>query len=270
MPESSNGTHYVLTGPEAVPVVVLIHGLGLNRHTWREHAQVLAQYYRVLNYDLYGHGESAAPPSLPSLTLFATQLRELLNELDIERAALVGFSLGGMINRRFAMDYPNWTTALAILNSPYERGDAAQKLVEERAVQTTGGGPVARGEPGAMIESTLARWFTAEFREKRADVVDEIRTWVLANNPHNYAQCRRVLANGVAELIRPQPPITTPSIIITCENDSGSTPSMSQGIAAEIRGAETVIVPRLQHMGLLEQSELFVNPVIKFLNKVLS
>ena len=261
--ESANGTAYQLTGPDDAPVVVLIHGLGLNRHTWREHEPAMSEQYRVLNYDLFGHGESASPPKTPSLALFATQLRELLDELDITRCALVGFSLGGMINRRFAMDYPQRVSALVILNSPHERSPEAQKLVEERAVQS------AQGGAAATIESTLERWFTAEFRAARPDVIDEIRAWVLSNDPVIYAQCRQVLAKGVIELIRPKPSIAAPTLVMTCENDSGSTPAMSHGIAAEISGAQTLIVPGLQHMGLVEKPSLFVEPVIQFLRMAL-
>lgn len=261
---SKNGTTYTLSGPSDAPVVALIHGLGLNRHTWREHVPALSQRYRVLNYDLYGHGESVAPPVTASLTLFAQQLRELCDELRIDQCALVGFSLGGMINRRFAMDYSQRASALAILNSPHERDPAAQKLVEERASQTTAGGAAA------TIDSTLERWFTADFLATRTDLVNEIRDWVLGNDPASYVQCRWVLANGVIELIHPQPPITTPSLVITCENDSGSTPAMAMAIAAEIGDAQTLIVPALQHMGLVERPDVFVNAVLGFLDETLA
>ena len=103
---TSDGTAYELSGPEEAPVMVLIHGLGLNRHTWRWHEPALAARYRVLCYDLFAHGDSAPPPVKPSLSVFSTQLRDLLDALGIDSGAIVGFSLGGMINRRFAMDYP--------------------------------------------------------------------------------------------------------------------------------------------------------------------
>ena len=127
---SRDGTVYELSGPEDAPVMVLIHGLGLNRHTWQQHEPNLAARYRVLNYDLLGHGESVPPPVKPSLTVFSEQLRDLLDELGISSCAIVGFSLGGMINRRFALDYPERVRALAILNSPHERGAEAQKAVD--------------------------------------------------------------------------------------------------------------------------------------------
>lgn len=98
----------------------------------------MAVRYRVLSYDLYGHGESSRPSATLSLTLFAQQLRELLDELNIEPCTGVGFYMGGMINRRFAMDYPECTSALVILNSPHERSPEAQKLVEDRGLLDLG------------------------------------------------------------------------------------------------------------------------------------
>ena len=261
---TGNGTAYELSGPDEAPVVILIHGLGLNRHIWQWHEPALSARYRVLNYDLFGHGDSAPPPAKPSLSLFSAQLSELLDVLDMHNGAIVGFSLGGMINRRFALDHSDRTRALAILNSPHERSPEAQKLVEERAAQTTESGPAA------TLDATIKRWFTAEFRATQPKVITLVRQWVMANDPVSYSQCRRVLANGVVELISPQPPITHTTLVMTAENDSGSTPAMSHAIAAEIPGAQTIIVPKLQHMGLVEEPAQFTEPLLQFLNVALN
>ena len=241
------------------PVLVLVHGLGLTRATWDAFVPALAQTYRVLSYDLPGHGDSALPQEAPSLTMLSAQLIALLDALQIPRASIIGFSLGGMINRRFAIDHPDRVAGLVILNSPHERSPEAQRLVEDRAAQTGTGGPAA------TIDSTLERWFTAQFRQDAPDVVAKVRAGVLANDPGNYTRHRRVLAQGVVELIRPAPPITAPTLVITCEHDSGSTPAMAHAIASEINGAETVIVPGLQHLGLIEQPDLFIQPIGQFL-----
>ena len=256
---SSNGTVYTLTGKKHAPVIVLIHGLGLTRDTWASHLRAYETEYAVLNYDLFGHGESAAPPEVPTLTTFSEQLRELMDELSINKAALIGFSLGGMINRRFAIDHPSRVTALAILNSPHERGDEAQALVEEQAARSDTGGP------GATIDAALLRWFTPTFLQHRKPMLQMIKDWVMANDHEIYAQCRMVLANGVVELIRPVPAITHSSLVMTCENDSGSTPDMTRAIASEIKGAEVIVVAKLKHMGLVERPELFTQAVMDFL-----
>lgn len=257
---SVKGTAYDLTGPESAPVLVLIHGLGMNRQiTWQDYIAPLSKIYRVLSYDLCGHGDSALPKVKPSLSVLSEQLYELLNELEIDTCTLIGFSLGGMINRRFAMDHPDRTTAIVVMNSPHERNKEAQQLVEERAAKTGAGGIEA------TIDSTLERWFTKEFRAEQAADVSHVREVVLANDLDNYTLHRQVLAAGVTELIRPKPPLALPCLVITCEHDTGSTPAMSNAIASEIGSAETIIVQGLQHLGLLERPDLFIGPIISFL-----
>lgn len=256
---SQNGTSYELCGSDDATIIVFIHGLGLNRQIWRNYLPFFSQYYRVLSYDLHGHGKSSPPPKPPDLGLYATQLRELLDELEVDKVALIGFSLGGMINRRFAFDYRTHTSALVILNAPHKRTPEAQKRVEKQATDAMNG-------PGKILETIIRRWFTAKFRQSNSDYIQQIRDWLLANDPVNYALCRQVLATGVTELINPEPPLTQPTLVMTCENDSGSPPAMSFAIANEIKGAETIIVPQLQHMGLVEQPSLFIEPILNFLH----
>ena len=260
---SKNGTRYEISGPAGAPVIAFIHGLGLNRQIWQEYVSQFDSDYRVLIYDLFGHGESADPPSKPDVILFSEQLIGLMDELGIERCSAIGFSLGGMINRRMAIDHASRISALVILNSPHERSEKAQALVEQRALDSAAGGP------GATLDTTIERWFSAEFRAGNTRFIEQVRGWVLANDADNYALCRQVLAFGVVELIRPDPPIAHPTLVMTCENDSGSTPAMSQAIASEIVGSTVIIVPHLKHMGLTENTALFSAALRDFLEVTL-
>ncbi|WP_338548759.1 alpha/beta fold hydrolase [Roseovarius phycicola] len=255
-----NGTAYDLTGPEDAPVVALIHGLGLNRQiTWDGMLPALSQRYRVLSYDLLGHGESAVPEGEVTLTALSEQLVDLMDHLQIGQAALVGFSLGGMINRRVALDHPERVSALAILNSPHEREPEAQAMYEKAARDSAVGGPEA------TVDAALKRWFSEGFHAENLDVVARVRQIVVANDPANYAAHRYVLAAGVTELIRPDPPIDAPALVMTCEHDSGSTPAMSWAIAHEMPEAQVEIVAELRHLGLVERPEVFSKAVLKFL-----
>ena len=259
---SASGTRYELIGPPDAPVIAFIHGLGLNRQIWEAFVAAFAGGFRVLIYDLYGHGESAPAPSKPDVRLYSEQLIALMDELGIDQAALIGFSLGGMINRRLAIDHPQRASSLVILNSPHERGDEAQRLVEQRALDSAAGGP------GATLDATIERWYTADYRATHDEDIQRVRDWVLANDAQQYALAREVLAFGVIELIRPQPPLVVPTLVMTCENDSGSTPAMSHAIGSEIDGAQVIIVPRLQHMGLAEAPQQFIDPIRGFLDSL--
>ena len=149
-----------------------------------------------------------------------------------------------------------------ILNSPHERSIEAQQLVEERARASTLGGPAA------TIEASMERWFTSTFLASNNPFLNEVRTWILGNDPKTFAEARQVLASGVTELIRPVQPIETPALVITCENDSGSSPEMTYEISREITGSRAVIIPGLQHMGLSEQPEVFISEILRFLRTV--
>ncbi len=257
MSKAPDGTAYDLTGPEGAPVVVLIHGLGLSRALWTDFVPALSGY-RVLTYDLYGHGHSAPAPEQANLTLFARQLHNLLHHLCIDCASLVGFSIGGMINRRFAMDFPEMVTSLAIWNSPHDRGEEAQKIVEDRAASVRNQGAFS------TFDAALARWFTPDYLASGAGPA-LVRDWREQVDAESYAQTAWVLAHGVRELTGRHGKITVPTQVITCENDSGSTPAMSHDIAAEIPGSSVAIIPSLQHLGLMEEPQAFLAPLHQFL-----
>ncbi len=262
-----NGTAYQLfpakRNKPQTKLIVLIHGMGLNRHLWQWHVEALSQYFHVLCYDLYGHGESApAPTSTPiTLPMLAKQLHHLLEHIGAEQAVLVGFSIGGMINRRFALDYPDRVQALVVMNSPHQRAPELQKTVEQQAAKTFEQGRKA------TLEAALERWFTKDFKQNNPELMEIIRTWRHACDADNYPHFVMLLAQGVTELIAPQPAISVPSLVLTCENDRGSTPAMSKAIAAEMIGARLAIVPELQHLGLIERPELFTGMILSFLYK---
>jgi pimeloyl-ACP methyl ester carboxylesterase len=258
---ANNGSAYDLYGAADAPVIVLIHGLGLCRHLWADYLAALSDKYRVLNYDLYGHGDSLPSPEKASLAVYSEQLAQLMDELAISQAAIIGFSIGGMINRRFAIDHPNKVTALVILNSPHERGSKAQQLVEERATN------VAKQGVLSTMEAALVRWFTAEFHLSHPQVLQQVLNWRLLADPSSYAQAAWVLAAGVTELCQDRIAVDAPALVLSCENDTGSTPAMSHGIAAQIDHAEIQIIPKLQHLGLLEQPKLFTQTILAFLAK---
>lgn len=259
-----DGTAYEITGREGAPTIVLIHGLGLNRECWQWTIPALADGYRVLSYDLFGHGQSAAPPETPSLSLFSRQLADLLDHTGVETAAIAGFSLGGMIARRFAQDAPDRTDALVILHSPHLRSADAQAAILKRVVQARKDGPQS------TVEAALERWFTEPYRRGNPAVMDLVRSWVTANPKEIYHTIYSVLADGVAEIVAPDPPITRPTLVITGDEDYGNGPEMTRAIAAEISGAETLILPGLRHMALAEDPPAINGPMRAFLDKNLS
>ena len=257
-----NGTTYDLTGPSDAPVVVLIHGLGLTRAVWQWLLPDLHRF-RVLTYDLIGHGDTAPPEGHPTLKDLSDQLASLLDHLQIDKAAVVGFSLGGMIARRFAQDHRDRTTALVVLHSAHKRTEKQQGAILYRVAQAEDHGPEA------TVELALQRWYTEAAQTNRPDLMDLTRHWVLANKREVYVKLYRILAHGVDEIVAPQPPLIVPTLVLTGDEDHGNNPDMSIAIAEEIPRARLVILKGLRHMALAEDPQAVNRPVVDFLTEVL-
>jgi pimeloyl-ACP methyl ester carboxylesterase len=256
-----SGTAFEVSG-QGSPAVVMVHGLGLDRQSWRWQVAALARDYRVVTFDLFGHGESAEPPTTPSLDLFSRQILELLDHLRIGKAAVLGFSLGGMIARRFAMDHGERLWALGVLNSAHTRTKTAQDAVQARVREVEAKGPAA------TAEAALQRWFTESFRAANPELMDQVRQWLMANRKEVYAPIYQVLVDGVAELVAPNPPIAKPTLVMTADEDYGNSPAMSRAIANEIPESQLIVLEGLRHMALAEAPHLFNEKLLAFLGTV--
>ena len=119
----------------------------------------------------------------------------------------------------------------------------------------------------ATMEASLKRWFNEEFRIANPEFLELVRQWRRQVDVKSYSEAAWVLASGVKELVSPSVPINIPTIVITSENDLGSTPDMSVAIASDIENAEMTIVPGLKHLGLIEEPKKFTEAVIDFLKR---
>ena len=261
MRATNEGTVYQRKG--SGPTVVLVHGLGLNQAMWQWLFPALTEHFDVISYDLWGHGESSNPPSTPNLRLFSEQLLRLINEEDITVTTVVGFSIGGMIARRFAYDHSTRLSALAILNSSHDRTSIENKAVQNRADQARERGPAA------MVGSALNRWFTSDFRSKNPQTMNLVQEWLEANDRNIYPQIYRVLADGNAELVDIIQQIECPTLVMTGQDDLGNSPDMALRMAKAIPKARFVILPKLKHMALIENPNQFNAHLISFLRKTL-
>ena len=245
------------------PPVVLIHGFGLNRGMWRWQLPALMPHFAVITYDLLGHGESAPPGGTPDLALFAAQLRGLMDSRGIARAAVAGFSLGGMIARRFALDHPDRLSALAILHSPHDRSPAEREAVRRRVRQAAAEGPAA------TVDAALERWFTPAFRAGAPETVALVRGWITHNDAAVYAAVYRVLAEGDAGIADGLERIACPTLVMTGADDPGNTPAMARTLAGLIPGARLAILPGLRHMAPVEAPDAVSEPLCAFLREAL-
>ncbi len=137
--------HYTITGTGPV-TLVLTHGLALSGQVWKHQVAGLAAHYRVLTWDLRGHGRSESPDGPWILGDLAADLAVILDDAAIARAVVLGHSAGSVIALRFGLDYPARVAGLVLVGAASEVDAAAHRFYEEvaRLAENEGMEPVRR------------------------------------------------------------------------------------------------------------------------------
>ncbi|HWP35003.1 MAG TPA: alpha/beta fold hydrolase, partial [Thermodesulfobacteriota bacterium] len=198
--------HYDEQGPPGAPPLLLLHSLGTSLHIWDPVVPALARLYRVVRCDLRGHGLTAGgiDPADPATTVdeLAGDALGLLDALSIERAAVCGLSIGGMVALRMAARAPGRIEWLALCGTGYRIG-TPQSWAERAAA-------VAREGLAALADALVARWVTPEFLAQRPAEVRGLTTMLVRTPADGYiAGCR---ALGAADLEADARALRTPAL----------------------------------------------------------
>ncbi|MEU0498477.1 alpha/beta fold hydrolase [Mycobacterium sp. NPDC006124] len=153
-------------------VLLLIHGMAGSSDAWRDLIPRLAKNYRVVAPDLLGHGQSVKPRGDYSLGAFAVSLRDLLDELGIAQATIVGHSLGGGVAMQFLYQHPDYCERLILISSGGLGADVGLIL---RLLSAPGAEfvlPIIAPPPVLKVGNKIGAWFTASgMRNPRASEI---------------------------------------------------------------------------------------------------
>lgn len=222
------------------PPVILIHALGLDHRLWDKQILHLSAAFQVIAYDVRGHGATDVPPGPYTLSEFADDLCGLLDALGIDRAHLVGISMGGMIAQELALRSPERVASLVLADTASEYNQEARRQFAERAriAEERGMGP--------LIEPTIERWFTAEFRRQRPDEVERIRSILAQAHPDGYAASCRAIAR--ADLTERLVSINVPTLVLVGSEDTSTPPEMAIEIHEHIPGSRIQVIEGAAHL----------------------
>ena len=237
--------------------LVLVHGVGTCLDDLQLLVDRLKGDFRVLRYDLRGHGGSEKVPGPYTLADFSQDLLELADAAGFERAHYVGFSLGGLIVQRFALDYPERVASLGLISAIAGRTQEERERALRRADELGAGGPASH------LGDAVGRWFTDAFREAHPEVIEARKARIAANHLPSYAAAYRVLAES--DLADDLSKIAHPTLVATGELDQGSSPRMSRLMAERIPSSELHILPGLKHALVLEAPDLLAGLLRDFL-----
>lgn len=237
-----------ISGPTDAPAVVMGSSLGTDRHMWDAQARLLERRYRVVRYELRGHGASGTPETAGPATIadLGGDVVRLMDHLGIERAHQVGLSIGGMVAVWLAQEHPERVDRLAVVcSAPYL--PPAQKWLDRAATVRAQG-------MGAIWDGVVAGWFTPGFVD--APAREAMHATFLAADPEGYAQCCEAIST--MDLRPALGRITAPTLVVAGAADPATPPAMGQEIADAVRAAGTpasfAVVDDAAHISAVEQA----------------
>ena len=247
--KDSQNTFYILDKKDDVPIV-FIHGVGLNHKIWEPQINVFENTF--LAYDILGHGKTPLNKENLSFDDFSNQLINLIDELNIRRIHLVGFSIGSLIARNFASKYSDRLESLILLCSIFRRTEKQQQIVKDRF-------ELAK-KSKSLSKQALKRWFTDEYLEKNPNTFNKISSILEQNSMENFLKIYELFVNHKDN--EQFEKIKTKTLIMTGEGDIGSTPEMSINLSKVINNSNVKIISKGKHLCSIECAD-DVNMAIK-------
>jgi 3-oxoadipate enol-lactonase len=250
--------HYEIEGNG--PWITLSHSLACNLHMWDPQMPVLTKKFKVLRYDTRGHGQSSAPAGEYTLEQLADDVRGLLTALKIRETHWMGLSMGGMIGQAFALKYPGVFQSVVLADTTSRRPPDAAKMWGERIQNAREKGM------GALVESTLGRWFTEPYRNARKDVMERIGNDIRNTPVAGFVGCCHAISK--VDFLDRLHEIKCPALVLVGEHDHGTPPDAARAIHQNLKGSELKIIPSAAHLSNVEQTQVFNDAMMAFLNRV--
>ncbi|MBI3769824.1 MAG: alpha/beta fold hydrolase [Deltaproteobacteria bacterium] len=256
--------------------LLLIMGLAADSQAWLFQVPEFAQRYRTISFDNRGIGRSAKPAGPYTITTMADDAVGLLDVLGIDRAHVVGVSMGGMIAQELVLRHPARVRGL-VLACTFPEPDEEVALQRERSVSQLGGTTNATGDlqidpsrldPMALFQHFLPRVFTPAFLQNELPKLMQLFGGALQwgfSIEAILAQVGAIMGHSTTARLHQ---ITTPTLIITGDADLLIPPANSDILAREIPHARLVKIPGGSHGFNFETPDVFNREVLAFLGTV--
>jgi 3-oxoadipate enol-lactonase/4-carboxymuconolactone decarboxylase len=253
-----NGTnlHYRSDGePQGTPLV-LIHSLGTDLQLWDDLIPRLDPALRLVRFDLRGHGLSADPAGELTLVDFSTDLATLLDHLEMDKAVILGISIGGLIALDFALRHPARVNSLIL-------ADTAARIGTPELWQTRTDTLRAHGM-AHLADSILARWFAPDFAARFPAQFQGLRTLFTRNSVAGYTAACAALRD--ADLRAEVPQIIVPALVLCGAQDAATPPDVVQELAGSLPDAGFALLPGAGHTPPIEGPQIMADQINAFLH----
>ncbi|MCU1596993.1 MAG: hydrolase [Glaciihabitans sp.] len=254
---STNGIELAYTECGRGEPLVLIMGLGADRHAWELHLAAFAGAYRCFAGDNRGSGESSAPDGPYSTAQMADDYAGLIRSLDLGAVRVVGISMGGAIAQQLAIRHPELVSKIVIVSSWGRVDDYARAVFEQLRVAR---GTLAPADFARMLQ--LLIWAPKSYDEKADELVASRSAEPTVAARGFVAQADACIGHDVIDALGS---ISVPTLVTVGSRDVFTPVELSQQLADLIPGSELKTYDGLGHAHHWEQLERFNSDVLEWL-----
>ncbi|HCV44422.1 MAG TPA: alpha/beta hydrolase [Bacteroidetes bacterium] len=256
--------NYVEVGnPSGMPVV-FVHGFPFSHVMWTPQLDVVGKHHRAIAYDVRGHGDSYVGTGQYTMEGHVDDLVALLDHLQIQKAVIVGLSMGGYIALRALERNPERFRAAVLCDTRSEADGNEGKLKRFTAINA-----IKRDGSAVFADGFVKIVFAPTTVQENPQIVEQIRSIISRTSDLSIAGTQLALAtrtDTTASLAH----IKIPTLILVGELDVTTPPSDSQSMHKLIAGSELHIVPHAAHVSNLENPGFFNERLLAFLSRVAS
>lgn len=253
--------YFIDSGNPSQRAIVFIHGFPFTHEMWNQQIDLLKEDYRVIAYDLRGHGSSGIGDGQYAFEFFVDDLIGLLDHLKVGKAVLCGLSIGGYIALRAVERIPERVEGLILCDTQSEADSDEAKIKRAasiKAIKTNG--------VNAYAEGLVKAVFAPQSITTKAEVVKRVKEIVQSNS--SLGICATLLAlAGRTDTTASLPSVKVPTLILVGEHDTIAPPRASQEMHNKIPNSEFHVISNAAHMSNLENPDEFDKYVLDFLKR---
>ncbi len=249
-------------GPEKAPVIILIHGFPLNKSMWNSQVEALKDNFRVIAYDIRGHGNTDIGAIDFSIDLFVNDLLGFMDALKIEKTIICGLSMGGYIALNAIENYSTRFTAL-ILSDTNCTADSPEAI--EKRMNTIES--IKENGVDKLADDLIPNLFAPESFKTNSEEIAVVKEMIVTTSKQSLYNSLHALANR-KETCSKLSSIKVPVLILVGEEDKITPIEAARAMKLKIRDANLQIIPHSGHLSNMENPYEFNMQLKKFVDKI--
>jgi 3-oxoadipate enol-lactonase len=261
--DSNLSVSYIEEGAINAPAIILIHGFPLNKLMWNKQIGELKDRYRVIAYDIRGHGKTEAGDKDFSIELFVNDLICLMDALKIDKTILCGFSMGGYIALNAIVNYPDRFNAILLCDTNCADDSPEAREKRMKAIES-----IKVNGLEQYAEESLKKLFAPISFSKHSKEIAFVKDMIMKTSSQSLYKTLYALAER-KETCTILQNIKVPALIMVGKEDEITPPDVALSMHEKIIGSTIHIIEHAGHLSNLENPDRFNELLIKFLNKII-